>query len=819
MTALQGQLTGARPGSWIDGRDRRRSSYDDGQPPARHVTVVMTRKRAATIDDVRPSSEVPAGTSGHRDELAIEQTYVTALYGRLDELRTRARADLSDVRLQRVSGLTHQGRSERDSRASMLEDRVAQLDGVEEGLCFGRIDRIDDEQFYIGRIGVASPTYDRLLVDWRAPAARPFYAATPRAPQGVVRRRHIRTRQRVVLGIEDDVLDMARVSDDDQRHLAGEGALLAALNAGRTGHMRDIVATIQAEQDAVIRAGLDGVLVVEGGPGTGKTAVALHRAAYLLYEHRRQLASRGVLVVGPGDVFLRYIERVLPSLGETGVLLSTISGLYRASRVTAEESDAVAAVKGALWMADVLGNSIRIHQSLPSDVIEIRYGRTTLEIDRNEVARCRGRARRSHRPHNRARAVFLRELLNGLTEQAARALDQDVLDAASREDLTSELREHERVVEVLDAFWPVLTPEDVLRTLLTDQRVLARAADQLPAADRLLLARPPEHGWTAADMPLLDELAERLGSTAPADPAAVARRAEEAAEEGYAADVLAELELMVPVDASLVAARYRGTPTRHTTAERAGADRAWAYGHVIVDEAQELSPMAWRMLTRRCPSRSMTVVGDLAQASGPSSLRSWAQALDPYARSRWSRVELTVNYRTPTEIMAVAADVLRSADPKARAPEAIRSVGADPVAVQVPAAQLAAAVAQLAGEQTAAFAANETGGTVGIIVPVVHLPAVATAVSLEIPGASTAGRVSLDTPAVVLTPRLTKGLEFDTVIVVEPTAIVAERDRGKHDLYVALSRATQRLIVVHAEPLPDGMARITHVGAVGLSRS
>ncbi len=771
----------------------------------------MSRKRAATIDDVRAGTEASVATSsGGRDELAVEQAYITALYRRVDELRARARADLSDVRLQRVSGLTHQGRSERDSRAGMLEDRVAQLDGIEEGLCFGRLDRSDDEQFYIGRIGVASPTYDRLLVDWRAPAARPFYAATPRAPQGVVRRRHIRTRQRVVLGIEDDVLDIDAVSEVDQRHLAGEGALLAALNAGRTGHMRDIVATIQAEQDSVIRAGLDGVLVVEGGPGTGKTAVALHRAAYLLYEHRRQLASRGVLVVGPGDVFLRYIERVLPSLGETGVLLSTISGLYRGSRVTAEEADEVAAVKGAAGMTDVLGRAIRLHQSLPDRVVEIRYGRMTLEIDRNEVARCRGRARRSRQPHNRARAVFLRELLNGLATQAAHSLDQDFLESGAREDLISELREYDPVVQVLDDCWPVLGPEDVLRTLFSDPSALARAADQLPAAGRHLLTRPAGHGWTAADMPLLDELDDRLGTIAPADPTAVARQAAEAAEEGYAAEVLAELDLMVPVDASLVAARYRGTPNRQSTAERAGADRAWAYGHVIVDEAQELSPMAWRMLARRCPSRSMTVVGDLAQASGPSSLRSWAEALDPYARGHWSRVELTVNYRTPAEIMAVAAEVLHSADPRARAPEAIRSVGEQPLAVRVPATDVAAEVARLAAGQASGFAADDRGGTVGIIAPGALLPAVSAAVARELPAASTSGRASLDTPAVVLTSRTTKGLEFDTVIVVEPAAIVAERDRGQHDLYVALSRATQRLIVVHADPLPDGMTRLAH---------
>ncbi|MDQ3734981.1 MAG: AAA family ATPase, partial [Actinomycetota bacterium] len=737
-----------------------------------------------------------ATSGGTRDDLAAEQAYITSLYERVDELRARARADLSDVRLQRVSGLTHQGRSERDSRASMLEDRVAQLDGIEEGLCFGRIDRTDGEQFYIGRIGVASPTYDRLLVDWRAPAARPFYAATPRAPQGVVRRRHLRTRQRVVLGIEDDVLDIDAVSQADQRHLAGEGALLAAVNAGRTGHMRDIVATIQAEQDAVIRSDLDGVLVVEGGPGTGKTAVALHRAAYLLYEHRRQLASRGVLVVGPGDVFLRYIERVLPSLGETGVLLSTISGLYRGSRVTAEETDAVAGVKGDLRMSHALGQAIRLHQTLPDEPIEVRYGRATLLVDVNEIARCRGRARRSARPHNRARAVFLRELLNGLAAQAAQALGQDALDADSRTDLISELGEHDPVVAILDAHWPVLQPEGVLRAVYTDPKVLARASDQLPAAGRELLARPVGHGWTAADMPLLDELAERLGTITPADPAAVARRADEAAEEGYAGEMLAELDLMVPVDASLVAARYRGTPTRQTTAERAGADRAWAYGHVIVDEAQELSPMAWRMLARRCPSRSMTVVGDLAQASGPASLRSWEQALDSYAPGLWRRVELTINYRTPVEIMGLAADVLRSADRQLRAPEAIRSVGEDPVAVQVSAATVGTEVARLAAEQAAFYAAQESGGTVGIIVAEVALSSVAQAVGETVPGASTSGRASLDSPAVVLTPRTTKGLEFDTVIVVQPAAIATERARGMHDLYVALSRATQRLIVV-----------------------
>jgi len=743
---------------------------------------------------------VPGREVDLRSELRTEQDYLTLLYERLDELRAAAVRQLSEVRLQGVRGMTHQARSERESRARMLETRVSQLDGVEHGLTFGRLDRVDHVRLYIGRIGMSSLDYDRLLVDWRAPAARPFYAATPGDPAGVIRRRHLQTRDRRVIAIEDDLLDPDQLTEGDHIHLAGEGALLAALSARRTGQMRDIVATIQAEQDSIIRSDLAGVLVVEGGPGTGKTAVALHRAAYLLYEHRDRLAARGVLVVGPGRTFLRYIERVLPSLGETGVVLSTIAGLYSGVRVQGVDADDVARVKGDARMATVLAAIVREQQRLPREPMVIRYGRLVLQIESADVARARERARRGRRPHNRARAVFVREALDSLARQVASGLGRGVLEPGEHADIVSDLREEPAVLDAIDAWWPPLSPTEVLQTLYADDSLRGRAARVLTSTERDLLQRDRAAAFTEGDVPLLDELAELLGDVAVSDPSIAARAAEEAAEEAYAAETLAELDLIMPVEASVVAARYRGQPTRRSVADRAGGDRAWAYGHVVVDEAQELSAMAWRMLGRRCPSRSMTVVGDLAQASSAASARSWSEALDDYAHGRWRRAALSVNYRTPAEIMAVAAEVLKLADARHNAPRSIREVGERPRSYAV--CDVARSVGALVNE----FATEYDGsGTIGVVVPARLLEAVGAAVSLATPGAGVAGAVATNAPAVVLSVGDAKGLEFDTVVVVEPSELLSARARGAHDLYVALTRATQRLAVVHTDALPAAM--------------
>jgi DNA helicase IV len=309
---------------------------------------------------------VQTGSMSRSTEVAREQALVATFYARLDELRDQARERLSAVLRQGASG-TPQNRSERDLFAIMYSERLVQLEAVEPGLCFGRLDLIAGERLHVGRLGLTDERLDTLLVDWRAPAAEPFYRATPTDSHGVIRRRHLRTRGREVLDVEDDIFDIDGLTDEDRETLGGGGALLAALTASRTGRMRDIVATIQAEQDRVIRAEPSGVLVVQGGPGTGKTAVALHRAAYLLYTHRERLARSGVLVVGPGLTFLRYIEQVLPSLGETGVVLSTLGGLLPGVTVTATEPTAVAQIKSELRMAELVEAAIAARQRVPRE--------------------------------------------------------------------------------------------------------------------------------------------------------------------------------------------------------------------------------------------------------------------------------------------------------------------------------------------------------------------------------------------------------------------------------------------------------------------
>ncbi|MQA82108.1 MAG: AAA family ATPase [Streptosporangiales bacterium] len=700
---------------------------------------------------------------------------------------------------------TPAARSERDARATMLEDRLARFDAVENGLVFGRVDLTGGEEHYVGRIGLSSDDYERMLVDWRAPAARPFYTATPGSPEGIARRRHLRVRNRRVVGVDDDVFDLSRLGDADRRHLSGEAALLAALSEGRTGRMRDIVATIQGEQDRVIRSGLPGVLVVQGGPGTGKTAVALHRAAYLLYEHRDRLTSRGVLVVGPSGVFLRYIEQVLPSLGETGVVMSTVDGLYPGVTPTAREPVETAQVKGDARMETVIAELVRSTQRVPGTPIEIAYGRHRLALDADLVGRARTRARRSRRPHNQARSAFQRQVYGSLAARLLRSVEGDR--PPSQQDLTDaagDLLATDSLVAAVDRLWPYLTPEGLLAGFYATPALRHRVARTLTERERDLLQRTPGEGWTPADVPLLDEIARRLGPVPIADPLADLRAEEERAERRAAADTIGQLELPMPVSAATVAERYRGGGERRTVAQHAAEDREWTYGHVIVDEAQELSPMAWRMLQRRCPARSMTVVGDLAQTSAPWGARAWEDALGEYAGDRLRVEELTVNYRTPTEIMSVAGNVLRSVDPDASVPESIRSTGEPPWVVRVCPDTLVDTLVKAVVDEASLL----DDGMVAVVVPTARRDELDRRLAELRPDLLSTRRAELDSPVVVLDVASAKGLEFDAVLVVEPGEILAEGARGAHDLYVALSRATKRLGVVHLADLPPAMGAL-----------
>ena len=791
------------------------------------------------------------------EEILHEQRYLDLLYKRLDALRARTEDQLSGV-LRAGTG-TQQARTERDTMATAGAGRIAQLDAAEEGLCFGRLDLVEGERRYVGRIGILDEDgdFEPLLLDWRAPAARPFYVATSAAPQGVRRRRNIRTRFRSVVGIDDDVLDLDIAADGDASGLVGEGALLAALTAGRTGRMRDVVETIQAEQDHAIRSELRGVLVVQGGPGTGKTAVALHRAAYLLYTYRERLAKRGVLIVGPNPTFLRYVSHVLPALGETSAVLATVGEMFPGVRASRADAPEVAEIKGRAAMAPLIAGAVRARQRVPEDVLEVVYEGVKYRLDRETCVAARELGRKASRLPNLGRGAFAEYVIDSLAGQVVDRLNDDphrqetlamvnliaeelgedpaemadgvFLGRADRDQIAASLADEPSVQEALDWLWPQLTPQRLLAELFATPELLREAVDEamevlgtgagagtedgvplLTDAEIDLLVRTPG-GWSAADIPLLDEAAELLGDSDTAQAAARAE-AERRARIAYAQGALEVAEgsrsidledpreeIVTAVDlvsAEMLAERFEEADGR-SVAERAMADRTWTFGHVIVDEAQELSPMAWRLLMRRCPARSMTLVGDVAQTGDPAGAASWATTLAPHVGDRWRLAELTVNYRTPAEIMAVAAEVLARIDPHLLPPRSVRSSGEEPWRVTVPASSLAEKVAELALREDSALAAG-AGGRMAVLVPADRLAEVAAAVSARLPEAGYGSDPDLERRTVVLPVRQAKGLEFDTVLVVDPAAIAAAR-HGENDLYVALTRATQRLGIVEAE--------------------
>jgi DNA helicase IV len=736
-------------------------------------------------------------------ELAQEQAYVTMLYERLDGLRAGTARRLAGVRLGPTAE-NEQGWSEREMFVQEYVDRGAELDAAERNLCFGRLDFEDGDRFYIGRIGLRGEDYDQLLVDWRARAAEPFYRATPKERCGVTRRRHLHTAGRQVVSLDDDVLDLDAV---DETHLAGEAALLASLRRGRTGRMGDIVATIQADQDRIIREDPGGILVVEGGPGTGKTVVALHRAAYLLYTHRKRLARRGILVLGPSGTFLRYINQVLPSLGENDVVLATTSSLFPGVDAPGADSPEAARVKGDAMMAGVMAKAVADLRQVPAATIEIKVDGTLYRLTPRICRQARADAEQAADPgtgdplpHNRARRTFIRAVIRELTRQRLRDCGGlRALQPGEEEELRAELADAPAIHRVLDVLWPDVAPEQLLARLYAEPGRLDLTDDQ-----RAVIARDTPGPWTPADVPLLDELAELLGPAEAAGRAArqrnAADEAERAAQLEYADQLVSKLvsdgSILVPrlehdTFVSWIARRNNaGDEPRGMLAERALRDRTWAYGHVIVDEAQELSAMDWRMVLRRCPARSMTVVGDLAQTAAPAGADSWAQVLDPFAAGRWRTARLTVNYRTPAPVMKLAAAVL---PPGAVPPQSVRDSDESPWHAHAGTADLADLVRR-EGELIGS-------GRVAVIAPPARVAGTAAALGLS-PGPD------LDAPVAVLTAEQSKGLEFDSVIIVDPAGIEQASPRGRADLYVALTRTTRRLgLVSYGEP-PGGLTAV-----------
>nr|WP_234542273.1 AAA family ATPase [Streptomyces shenzhenensis] len=754
---------------------------------------------------MRPGAEL-SNTEFPDDELRHEQEFIDGLYARVDALRGDTEDSVADALA--LGDKPMQARLERDILVTERSGLLAALNAVDGSLCFGRIDLTSGTRHHIGRIGLRLDDAERtpVLVDWRAEVARPFYLATGHTPMGLRRRRHIATDGRRVTSLHDEILDLGDRERTGHEDPSGDAVLLAALNSARTGRMTDIVQTIQAEQDEIIRAPYRGVLVVEGGPGTGKTAVALHRAAFLLYEYRELLAKRAVLIVGPNPAFLGYIGEVLPSLGETGVLLATVGELFPGVKATASDTPEAAAVKGRADMADVLAAVVRDRQALPDPVLTVEHDREVLMLDDGLVNMARERTRAARLPHNVAREHFEGHILNTLTDLYAERVGTDPFDGSNLLDpsditqIRDDLAENPEVWSAVDQLWPRLTPQRLVADFL------AGPEGYLSDEDAAAVRRPVTRAWTVSDVPLLDEAAELLG----VDERLARARAERERETqiAYAQGVLdvsyasrtyefddkedsdpdasEVLSAHHIIDAERFAERQEEEDFR-SAAERAAADRTWAFGHIIVDEAQELSPMAWRLLMRRSPTRSMTLVGDPAQTAEAAGVGSWADILGPYVEDRWDHTRLGVNYRTPSEIMDLAAAVVRAEHPDFDPPSSVRSTGVRPWVRATD--DLPGAVRKAVAELTPAE------GRLAVIAPRdLHR-----ALAARLDGVTAGAEPDLTRTVVLLDPRQAKGLEFDSVLVVEPGRY------GTSDLYVALTRATQRLGVLHTGDLPAGL--------------
>lgn len=733
-------------------------------------------------------------------EISHERDAVHRLYDRLDILRDRTEHDLRRARHGQTAG-TPGALSEQEAFIRMYAERLSALDAAEQRLCFGRLDLVDGTQRYIGRLGLADDDQQPMLTDWRAPAAEAFYQATNADPRDVIRRRHIMTEGRDVTGLEDDVLNLDALGEGliAEEDVQGGGMLMAALARKRTGRMHDIVATLQAEQDAIVRAPMQGILVVDGGPGCGKTVVALHRAAYLLYTHRDRLSRSGVLIVGPNPIFLHYIEQVLPALGETAAVLATPGQLFPGVDARATEPDHVAALKGDLRMSDVVSRAVRARQRVPQQAVTLNVGGTRITATPDMFAAAIDRGRASRRPHNIARRSYALAMLDILARELADARGHDL--ETRHAELINDLRDAPDVRREVNLAWMPLSPQQVIDDLLSSTDYLREAAPQWTDDERHALLRPRSSAWTVADIPLLDEAAELLGADDEAERRAEARLSAERAHEAEYAQAVLEMTGTKGVSAEQLIERYAEHTVGLTMAERASSDREWVFGHVVVDEAQELSPMMWRLLARRCPSLSMTVVGDLDQAATSAAPAEWADVLRGLARprrkgeQRWRVERLTINYRTPRPFMELAQQVIRD---YGRIPADVTSirdgeppewspVGDDLIAdiVDVVLAELKdpdmgrlAVIADPArtGELTDSLTAATSPGTVG------------------------RGADRLDAPVSVVSVAEAKGLEFDVVVVADPRGIADAAAQPGRDLYVALTRATRRLIVAAETP-------------------
>jgi DNA helicase IV len=722
-------------------------------------------------------------------QIEAEQAFVDRVYLQLEEsarnARQLAREGENRGKLEHEGGLV-----ERDAMVYQAAKRIAQLDAAHEGLVFGRLDlqhSLDRKPRYIGRIGLRDAHRDSLLIDWRAPAAAVFYQATAADPRKVVRRRVLRSTGPKVVGVEDELLDSEALAELEaegvELPIVGEGALMAQLSRARDRQMHSIVATIQAEQDLAIRAPSRGVVTITGGPGTGKTVVALHRAAYLLYTDRRRYETGGVLVVGPSGVFMRYIERVLPSLGETAVALRSLGEVVDGVRATRHDEPAVADIKGSARMATLLRRAARLQAPGSPEQFRVFWRDDVLVLDRGMLGRVR-RQLMSQGRRNRQLPRVTGVLLDSLWSQVRgeRGLDR------GREAFDDDLLGDDDFLDFVLGWWPPLDARTVL-AWLRDPEVLAQVSDGLlsPEEQRLLLK-----SWGAdlsvEDVPLVDELRYALGD--------VPLRTEDERD----LDETSLLEGGIDMQELFTASDREFAPSGRVWAPPSHRLEDDPYAHVLVDEAQDLTPMQWRMVGRRGKTASWTIVGDPAQSSWPDpdeAAEARAVALEGKERHEF---HLSTNYRNSAEIYEYAAAYAQRVGLDADLPTAVRSTGVEPVEIT------GVSDIETATREAVLDVAGRVSGTVGIVVPVARRSEANAWLASwpELAEDAAGARAAIDSSVapsgedrvVVLTGLDTKGLEFDGIVVVGPEEIEAESVTGRSTLYVVLTRATQLLTTV-----------------------
>ncbi len=708
--------------------------------------------------------------------LEEEQAYVDHCYALLASYVNHLDERINTTSNQLSTG-TGQDELEREAMMDNLIAQIRQARASDTRLCFGRIDG-DTGSHHIGRIGLRDSEGEPALIDWRAPNAAPFYQATFANPLGIQLRRRIVLRGRTVTHVEDEILSDPTLTESR--------AAAASLDAPRDGRMGDIIATIAADQDSIIRSPLNQLTVVQGGPGTGKTVVALHRAAWLLYTFRDKLARDGVLIVGPSPTFLHYIDQVLPSLGETDVVLLTPGQLYPGIDARKHDLDEVSAIKGDLRLAEVIANAVKQRRRIPrTDVSITMEDRSQVKITARQLADAE-RAVGRHQSFHTGRDAFLTRALDHLASYHAKQHGEDSSDSEVRRDHVSELVEDKNIRRELNLMWMPIAPDELVRRLLSTPALLKAAADGiLSKNEQALILKTRETPWMIDDIPLIDEAAELLG---PWDPDTIRASARESAEMRHelqhAAQALDNTEMGGWIDAAGLVGRMASTNERRSVAELASVDRSWVYGHIVVDEAQELSRMAWRVLSRRATRKSMTIVGDVQQTSHAAGARNWEEALGD-VRGNLDLHVLTVTYRITSQIADVATALLTAAGGDAQELHPVRE-GAPVERHTVKQSELA---------QLVISGVKDLAGRTAVIVPDNQIDVLAPML-LAASDAFGIGDTALDAPIAILTARDTKGLEFDVVFVIDPDAMSLQTKRGA-DLYVAATRATQVMHLVH----------------------